>query len=55
VLNLKPKVEERLEPQRTTDVQLILELDDLVEYPLLAEPNGLERRGGVFVEEHLLM
>lgn len=52
-LNLNPKVEERLEPQRTTDVQYVLELGnlDLVEYPLLAEPHGLERRGEVFVEE----
>jgi hypothetical protein len=39
-LNLgeRPRVEERLEAQRTTDVQFILELDklDKVEYPRLA-------------------
>jgi len=51
LLNLRPKVEERLEPQRTTDVQLIEELDklDKVEYSRLAKPKGLE--GEIWVEE----
>ena len=39
LLNLRPKVEERLEPQRTTDMQFIEELDklDKVEYSRLAK------------------
>jgi hypothetical protein len=51
LLNLRPKVEERLEPQRTTDGQFIEELDklDKGEYSRLAKPKGLE--GEIWVEE----
>jgi hypothetical protein len=40
----RPKVEDKLEPQRTTDVQFIEESDkpDKVVYSRLAKPKALE-------------
>lgn len=47
-LNLRPKVEERLEPHKTTEEE-VLEGLDRVEYPRLEMPKGLE--GEIFEEE----